>query len=197
MSGKRIARDAPLFGIYWVTARGPRRHPVGIYRARGSALRSIGIAGARNSNRCLTGRSSWVGRLGLARDRLTILSVWFLYTRILGVRTCTDQYRCRRQSYYPFHRMPPLSVSIQLWRRQKVPTWVTSRLSLWGVSRGATAVSACPFRSARHPVSSSAAQRPSPAETPCLGQLPHRICLCRCEARGVGRLDLAIRVRMR
>jgi hypothetical protein len=127
---------------------GTRRHPVGIYRPRGSALRSVRIAGARDSHRCLTGRSSRIRRLGLARDWLTILSVRLLYTRILGVGTCPDQHRCRRQSYYPFHQMPPLFVSIQLWRRRC--RHVTSRLMLWRFSRGATAVSACPLRTARN-----------------------------------------------
>jgi hypothetical protein len=95
---------APLFARYWIAAGATFGHPVRIHRARGPTLSSIGIAGAGNSN----GRRTRICRLGLARNRLPILSVRLPYPRILGIGACTEEHRCRRQSYYPFHRMPPL-----------------------------------------------------------------------------------------
>jgi hypothetical protein len=103
-----VPAGAPLFTRYWIATGATFRHPVWIHRARGATLSSIRIAGARNSKRRLTGCGSWICRLRLACNRLPILSVRFLNARILGVGTCTEQYRCRRQNYYRFHRMPPL-----------------------------------------------------------------------------------------
>jgi hypothetical protein len=102
--------NARLFTRNWIAAGASFRHPVRIHRAGRTTLCTVRIAGARNSNRRLTSRSLWICRLGLASNRLTTLCVWFSNAGILGVG-CTDQDRCRSKSYYPFHRMSPLSGS--------------------------------------------------------------------------------------
>jgi hypothetical protein len=102
---------ARLFTRNWIAAGASFRHPVRIDRAGRPTLCTVRIARARNSNGRLTSRCSWICRLGLARDRLTILGVGFPYTRILGAGICSEQHRCRHQSYDTFHRMRPLSSS--------------------------------------------------------------------------------------
>ena len=84
-------------------------HPVRIHRPCSATLCPVRIAGAGNSSRCFARRSLWICHLGLASNWLTTLCVGFSNAGILGVG-CTDQDRCRSKSYYPFHRMSPLSV---------------------------------------------------------------------------------------
>jgi hypothetical protein len=95
-----------LFAGHWIASGAAFGHSVGIHGPGGATLRAIRISGARNGNGRLTGRRSWICGLGLAHSRLPILSVRFSYAGILRVGTCTEQHHCRRQTYYPFHRMP-------------------------------------------------------------------------------------------
>jgi hypothetical protein len=105
---KRSAALRDLFAWHWIAAGAALGHSIGIHGTGGAALSAIRVSSARDGNGRFTSRRSWICSLRLARSRLPILGVRFLYAGTLGVSICTEQHRCRRQTYYPFHRMPSL-----------------------------------------------------------------------------------------
>jgi hypothetical protein len=91
--------------LFWISARRTLGDPVRIDRSRSASLCSVRISEAGDSDRCLTGRRAWIGRLGCAGYRLSRLGFWFPHPGIL--RLCANNEKACRCDYRDewFHLM--------------------------------------------------------------------------------------------